>query len=335
MRWACVVALVLPLPSIAGAQSPAEFYKGKTVSLYIGYTVGGGYDLYGRIVARHIGRHIPGNPTVVPRNLEGAGSLRAANFTYQMAPKDGTAFTIIGRSVPFASLFGHPGAKFDAPKYTWLGSANDAPAVCAAWHTSGFRVFEDMRQREMTVGATGQTDEGAQIAKGMNAYLVTKLRTVTGYPGGNEIGLAIERGEIDGRCALSWSSVKATHPQWISEKKINVLSQVSVARHPDLPDVPLMLDFAPGEEARQVLKFLAARQVMGRPFMAPPDLPADRAAALRKAFLDTLRDPVFLAEADRLKLEITPVPAERIDALLQEMYATPPDIVKKAAALFN
>ena len=327
--WYC------PCHRLQARNPPAEFYKGKTVSLYIGYTVGGGYDLYGRIVARHIGRHIPGNPTVVPRNLEGAGSLRAANFTYQMAPKDGTAFTIIGRSVPFASLFGHPGAKFDAPKYTWLGSANDEAAVCAAWHTSGFRVFEDMRQREMTVGATGQTDEGAQIAKGMNAYLGTKLRTVTGYPGGNEIGLAIERGEIDGRCALSWSSVKATHPQWISEKKINVLSQVSVAQHPDLPDVPLMLDFAPGEEARQVLKFLAARQVMGRPFMAPPDLPADRAAALRKAFLDTLRDPVFLAEAERLKLEITPVPAERIDALLQEMYATPPDIVKKAAALFN
>ena len=187
----------------------------------------------------------------------------------------------------------------------------------------------------MTAGATGQTDEGAQIAKGMNAYLGTKLRTVTGYPGGNEIALAIERGEIDGRCALSWSSVKATHPHWITEKKINVLSQVSVARHPDLPDVPLMLDFAHNEEARQVLGILAARQVMGRPFMAPPDLPADRAAALRKAFIDTLRDPVFLAEADRMKLGYAPVPAERIDALLKEMYATPSDIVKKAAALFN
>ena len=158
---------------------------------------------------------------------------------------------------------------------------------------------------------------------------------MTGYPGGNEIDLAIERGEIDGRCALSWSSVKATHPQWIEREEDQRAVQVSVARHPDLPDVPLMLDFAPDEEARQVLKFLVARQVMGRPFMAPPDLPADRAAALRKAFLDTLRDPEFLAEADRPKLEITPVPAERIDALLQEMYAMPPDIVKKAAALFN
>jgi hypothetical protein len=187
----------------------------------------------------------------------------------------------------------------------------------------------------MTAGATGQTDEAVQIAKGMNAFLGTKLKTVAGYPGGNEINLAIERGEIDGRCALSWSSVKATHPMWIAEKKINVLSQVSLGKHPDLSQVPLVLDLAPNEEARQVLKFLAARQVMGRPFFAPPDLPADRSEALRKAFMDTMQDREFLAEADRAKLEITPVPGTRIDDVLKDLYASPTSIVQKAAALFN
>jgi hypothetical protein len=162
-----------------------------------------------------------------------------------------------------------------------------------------------------------------------------QIRIVSGYPGGNEINLAIERGEIDGRCALSWSSVKATHQAWVDQKKINVLTQVSFARHPDLPDVPLFLDLAANEEARQIVKFLAARQVIGRPFFGPPDVPAERAAALRKAFLDTLNDKEFLAEADRAKLEINPVPAERIEGLLKELYAIPPEITKKAAALFN
>jgi tripartite-type tricarboxylate transporter receptor subunit TctC len=169
----------------------------------------------------------------------------------------------------------------------------------------------------------------------MNAYVGTKMKVVTGYPGGNEIALAIERGEVHGRCGLSWSSVKSTHPQWIGEKKVNILSQVSSAKHPDLTDVPSLLDAASTDEGRRVLNFLAARQAMGRPFMAPPELPPDRAAALRKAFMDTLRDPAFLTEADKAKLEINPVSGEHIDTLLKEMYATPADIVKKAAALMN
>src|SRR5215212_11718390 len=193
--WKLVTILLAALPMVAAAETPAEFYKGKQVSLYIGYSVGGGYDLYARMLARHMGKHIPGNPTIIPRNMEGGGSLRVANFIYQVAPKDGTAFGTMGRGAALAPLFGHTGTQFDALKYTWLGSANDEVAVCAAWHTSGFRTFEDMRVREMTAGATGQTDEAVQIAKAINAYLGTKLKTVAGYPGGNEINLAIERGD--------------------------------------------------------------------------------------------------------------------------------------------
>jgi tripartite-type tricarboxylate transporter receptor subunit TctC len=332
-----VAALIVATLSVssAPAQTPAEFYRGKTVSLYIGFSVGGGYDLYARVLARHMGRHLPGNPQVVPRNMEGAGSLRAANFISQAAPRDGTAFATIGRGTPLGALLGQSGAQIDPRKWTWLGSANDEVSLCVAWHAAGIARFEDLRTGEKAFGATGPSEEGVQIVKTMNALLGTKVRIVSGYPGSNEINLAIERGEIDGRCAISWSSIKATHQIWLDQNKLKLLSQVSFSRHADLPEIPLLSDFAATDEARQILKFLAGRQVMGRPYFAPPELPADRAAALRKAFTDTLQDPEFLAEAERAKLEITPVPAARIEALLQELYAMPAAVVQKASALFN
>ena len=330
-----IYALAVILASPAAAQTPAEFYKGKQVSIYVGFTAGGTYDLYARVLARHIGRHIPGNPSVVPRNMEGAGSLRLANYIAQVAPRDGTAIATIGRSTVAGPLFGHPSAQFDPRRFSWLGSTNDEVSICAAWHTSGITRFDDLKAKEYAFGATGPTEEAVQIYKTMNALLGTKVRTVSGYPGGNQISLAMERGEIHGRCSISWSSIKASLPHWIEEKKFVPLLQVASAKHADLPDVPLLMDLAPDDEARHIFRFLIARQVMGRPFFGPPDVPADRAAALRKAFIDTLNDPEFLAEADKAKLEINPVPAARVEDLLRELYAVPADITKKAAALFN
>jgi tripartite-type tricarboxylate transporter receptor subunit TctC len=323
------------LPQGVHAQPAAEFFRGKQVSLYVGFSAGGGYDLYARALARHMPRHLPGHPTIVPQNMPGAGSLRVANFIYQVAPRDGLAFATMGRASVVAPLFGQSGAQFDPRRFTWLGSANDEVSICAAWHTSGIRSFGDLKAKPSALGATGPAEEAVQVYKSMNALLGTKIRIVSGYPGGNEINLAIERGEIDGRCALSWSSVKATLPAWLEQKKLAILTQVSFAKHADLPQVPLLIDLAPDDEARQILKFLAARQVMGRPYFAPPDVPAERAAALRQAFMATLNDPEFLAEAERAKLEITPVPGERIEDLLKELYATPAEIVQKAVALFN
>jgi len=335
-RTFAVALLALPpMSSISTAQTPAEFYKGKQVSIYVGFSAGGTYDLYARTLARHIGRHIPGNPTVVPRNMEGAGSLRLANYIYQVAPRDGTAIATIGRATVAAPLFGVAAAQFDPRRLSWLGSANDEVSICAAWYASGIARFDDLKTKEYAFGATGPTEEAVQIYKTMNALLGTKIRTVSGYPGGNQINLAVERGEIHGRCALSWSSVKASLPHWLNEKKLLPLIQVAAAKHADLPDVPMLMDLAPNQEARQVFSFLVARQVIGRPFFGPPEIPADRAAALRKAFIDTMNDKEFLAEADRAKLEINPVPAERIESLLGELYAIPPAITKKAAALFN
>lgn len=336
MRWSgllCAVVLMLTGASPAVAQSLADFYRGKTLNLYIGFSVGGAYDLYARTLARHMGRHLPGNPQIVPRNMEGAGSLRVANFMASAAPKDGTAFATMGRGAAFGPLFGQGGASFDARRFTWLGSANDEVSVCASWHTSGITTFPDLLSREMITGASGATDETATVPKVINGVLGTRMRVVTGYPGSPEMNLALERGEIAGRCGLSWSSAKANLQKWLDEKKLNLLVQVSFSRHADLPHVPLIMDFATTDEQRQILTIFAARQVMGRPFFAPPDMPKERADALRAAFMTTLRDPEFLADADRAKLEITPVSGERVEAIVNDVYGMPSDIVQKAGAL--
>src|SRR5262249_50028357 len=303
---AALVLLAVASAASAQAQSPADFYKGKAVELYIGYTVGGGYDVYARLLARHLGKHIPGNPTVVPKNMEGAASMRLANWLYTAAPKDGTAIGTFSRGIAFDPLLGHKGAQFEAAKYSWIGSANDEVSVCVAWENTGFATFEDMLSKELTVGSTSTADDTYQFPRTVNGVLGTKMKIITGYPGGNEISLAMERGEVQGRCGWSWSSIVSTRAQWLAEKKINVLVQMALSKHPDLPNVPLVLDLAKTEEQKQILRLIFARGVMGRPFAAPPDIPADRAAALRRAFMDTMKDKEFLAEAEKAKLEITP-----------------------------
>ena len=330
-------ALVTALPlSVACAQSPAEFYKGKTVEFYIGYSVGGGYDLYARTIARHIGKHIPGNPTVVPKNMEGAGSLRLANWLFRVGAKDGSVIGTIGRGTGFDPILGQQGAQFDGTKFTWLGSANNEVSVCVSWNaTSGIAKFEDLLSKEMTVGGTSSSADTDQFPRIMNGVLGTKMRIVSGYPGGNDVVLAMERGEVKGRCGWSWSSVVSTHRVWLDEKKMTVLAQLALQKHPDLPDVPLIIDLAKTDEQKQILKLIFARQVMGRPYLAPPGIPADRAAALRQAFMDTMTDKDFLADAEKAQLEITPVDGAGIQKLVTEVYQTPPEVAKKAAELLN
>ena len=335
----CVLAaaLVTALPgSMARAQSPADFYKGKTVEFYIGYSVGGGYDLYARTIARHIGKHIPGNPTVVPKNMEGAGSLRLANWLFRVGAKDGSVIGTIGRGTGFDPILGQQGAQFDGTKFTWLGSANNEVSVCVSWNaTSGIGKFEDLLSKEMTVGGTSSSADTDQFPRIMNGVLGTKMRIVSGYPGGNDVVLAMERGEVKGRCGWSWSSVMSTHRVWLDEKKMTVLAQLALQKHPDLPDVPLIIDLAKTDEQKQILKLIFARQVMGRPYLAPPGIPADRAAALRQAFMDTMTDKDFLADAEKAQLEITPVDGAGIQKLVTEVYQTPPEVAKKAAELLN
>jgi tripartite-type tricarboxylate transporter receptor subunit TctC len=332
---ALAVAALMPA-GVAFAQSPADFYKGKNVELYIGYSVGGGYDLYARTIARHLGKHIPGNPTIVPKNMEGAGSLRLANWLYRVAPKDGSVIATIGRGTGFDPILGQKGAQFDGTKFTWLGSANNEVSVCVSWNaTSGITKFEDLYTKEMTVGGTSMSADTDQFPRVLNGVLGTKMKIVSGYPGGNDVVLAMERGEVQGRCGWSWSSVQSTHKAWLDEKKMTVLAQIALRKHPELPDVPLIMDLAKTPEQKQILRLIFARQVMGRPYLAPPGVPADRAEALRKAFMDTMNDPEFKADADKSKLEITPVDGDDLQKLVTEVYQTPPEIAKKAAEILG
>ena len=327
-------AMTLTLATLAGARADnvADFYRGRTVEIYVGYSTGGGYDIYARMLARHMGRFIPGNPTLVTKNMEGAGSLRLANWLANAGARDGSVFGTIGRGTPFDPILGQPGAQFTATDLSWIGSMNQEVSICASWFDSGVATFKDLETKELLVGAVSNNDDTGQFARVMNAVLGTKMKIVAGYPGGNDVILAMERGEVKGRCGWSWSSVLAARMSWWTEKKINVLVQLALAKHPDLPDVPLVTDLAKTDAERQMLRLIFARQVMGRPFLAPPGVPADRLAALRKAFMDTMADKDFRADADKARLEIEPASGDKVEALVKEVYATPAAVAKQAAA---
>jgi tripartite-type tricarboxylate transporter receptor subunit TctC len=326
-------AAIAAIAMLTGGAAYAQ--QEKPVSLYIGYSTGGGYDVYGRLVARHMGKHLPGNPNVIANNMPGAGSLRLANWLYNVAPKDGTAFGTVARGVAFDTLLGMPGANFDATKFNWIGSANDEVSVCVAWHTSGVTKFEETQAKELIVGGTGGSADTDQFPRAFNAVLGAKFKIVAGYPGGNDINLAMERGEVQGRCGWSWSSVIATQAEWLKQKKISVLVQLSLNKHPDLPDVPLIMDFAKDPVQKGIFQLVFARQVMGRPFVAPPGVPADKIATLRKAFMETMKDKEFLAEAEKAQLEITPVPGDAVQKVVADAYAMPPEIIKKTAEILQ
>ena len=318
------------LPQPVQAESVADFYKGKTITLYIGYSAGGGYDTYARTIGRVIGRHIPGNPKVVAKNKPGAGSLRLTNELYNSLPKDGTVIATFGRGMVMEPLFGNEKARFDPSKFTWLGSANNEVSVCIAWHESPIQTLNDFLTMPMIVGVTGPSADTDVFPKVLNNIIGTKLRLVTGYPGGNDINLAIERGEVQGRCGYSWSSLKSRFPKWLTGKKVQILLQMSTAKHPDLPDVPFVMDLAKTDRDRKVLELIFARQAWGRPFVAPPGVPADRAKALQAAFMATMKDADFLADAKKQKLEIEPISGEKINQLIAALYASHKDLVEAA-----
>jgi tripartite-type tricarboxylate transporter receptor subunit TctC len=335
LSLACAISMGW-IATSASSQSPAEFYKGKTIDLYVGFTVGGGYDVYARLLSRHIGKHIPGSPTVVVKNMEGAGSIRLANWLYNVAPKDGTALGTFARGIPFDPLLGNPGPQFtDGSKFSFIGSANSESSVCIAWHTAGFKTVEDMKNKEFIVGGISSANESDQHPKVLNVVLGTRTKLVTGYPGGNDVTLAMERGEVQGRCGWSWTSVKTSHSNWLKDGTIMVLIQNALEKHPDLPNTPLVMDLAATEEQKQTLRLVFAPQKMGRPYVAPPGIPPDRLAALRTAFNATMNDPDFLAEAEKSKLEISPITGEEVEAIVREAYTIPKELALKTGALMR
>lgn len=330
IRCGIAVALAAAVTTQPARSAGVEdFYKGKTVSLLIGYSVGGGYDAYARLLARHLGKHIPGSPSVVPQNMTGAGSLKAANYVYSVAPKDGSVIGTFSRSMGIAPLLDK--AEFDSTKFTWLGSVTDEVSLCVTRHDAPAKTFTELLVTPATFGAEGAGSDPNIFASFYRNVLGAKIKVVTGYPGTNEIQLAVERGEVDGLCGLSWSTLKGRYPHWLKDKRANILVQAGIKKQPELPDVPSAGELAKQPDQTQILKLLLIGQAMARPFAAPPGIPTDRRAALIAAFERTTADPDFLAEAERLNFEVNPVSANRLETLLAEAYATPKDVIAKAA----
>ena len=324
-------ALLAAMGATAVQADPlADFYKAHRVTMYIGYSPGGGYDRYARTIARHMGDHIPGHPTIVSKNATGAGSMRLANEIYNTLPQDGTAMATVSRGIPAEKMQGNPLAKYDPRKFNWIGSANNETSTCVVWHTSPVKTLQDFLNTKLVVGGTGPSADTDVFPRVLNNVIGTKLKVVTGYPGGNDINLALERGEVQGRCGWSWSSVISTRPKWLKEGKIRVLLAMSVERNPALKDVPFVMDLAKTERDRKILQVIFARQAIGRPYLVGPKVPADRVKALRVAFMATMKDPKFLKDAAKGKLEITPISGETAQKVVAEMFDNPPDLIAAA-----
>ncbi len=313
----------------AGAESVADFYRGRNVALVIGFSAGGGYDLYGRLLARHLGKHIPGQPSIVPQNREGAGSERAVLYLYNAAPKDGSVIGTFSRSMAVAPLLAN--APFDATKLSWLGSISSDVSVCMTWHTSPIKTFDDMLVKPFTVGGLGKDADPDIFAMVLRNMFGARLKLVSGYPGTNDGTLAMERGEVNGMCGISWSTAKARHTDWMKAGKVNLPVQFGLRKEADIPDVPAVIDLAKGEEQTRMIRLILAGQAMARPYAAPPGIPDDRRRALIAAFDATMKDPEFLSDAYKLQADVSPVTAGEIDRLLADVYATPKDIIGKAA----
>lgn len=313
----------------------ADFYRGKTVTVLIGYAPGGGYDTYARTLAAHIGKHIPGNPTVIPENMPGAGSILSANHLFTAAPKDGTIFGTFGRGLPANELLGGEEAQFKSTEFNWIGSLNDEVSVCVIRSDfAAVQTFEDALENPVPIGATGPDDDTGFFPRFLNGLLGTQFQLNVGYPGGNDINLAIERGEVQGRCGFSWSSLVATRQNWIDENFINILVQMSLNKHPDIPDeVPLIMEFVTSDDERQLAEVVFSRQTMGRPFAAPPGVPAERVKALRDAFMATTEDPEFLADVKSAELELNPKSGEEIQEIVERIFQTPQELRDRLEAI--
>ncbi|HTI88603.1 MAG TPA: hypothetical protein VL966_18530 [Alphaproteobacteria bacterium] len=320
------IGLVLATAT-ARADSIEDFYKGKTLSFVIGSNTGGSYDSYGRLLAAHFGRHVPGNPTLVPQNMPGASGIKSATYLYQIAPKDGSTIGTFNQSMGQRQVLEPQSVQFDVSKFNWIGAMASSVNVFITWHTSGVKTIEDARTKEVVMGALSDDGGNAVYPFLLNKFLGTKFKVVLGYQGGNTIQLAMERGEVDGRGSVIWSGFKAGWPNWIAEHKVNILVQLGLNKDSDLPDVPLLIDLAKDDTQRQIFRLISSDTIMGFPIAAPPGAPADRVNTLRKAFAETLADPVFVADAEKRNLPIRPSPGDEVQKVMTSIITTPPEVV--------
>lgn len=319
-------------PQAAPAQSVADFYKGKTVTIVVGSDVGGGYDLTARTMAHYLARHVPGQPNIIVQSKPGASSIVAANYVYEIAPKDGTVIAAVQRPIPFQTLFGDTGVRFDVRKMQWLGSTTNELGVVVAWHTAPQMTVDDLFKSELVVGGTGPATDPELYPRAMNRVLGTKFRIVSGYPGQAQVALAMEREEIQGSGNWSFSDIEKGHPDWIAEKKVRLLLQLGLAKgaSPYLRDVPLVFDVVRDEAQRHVFEILMGMKALGRPYFLAPGVPRDRTDALREAFMATMSDPQFLDEAKRTLGPIDPISGPAMQDIISKVYALPQEVIAQA-----
>jgi tripartite-type tricarboxylate transporter receptor subunit TctC len=304
-----------------------DFYQGKQITIVVGFTTGGTYDATARLWSRYLGKHLAGNPTVIVRNMPGSGSLVAANHLYNAAPKDGTELAVIGGGTVLEPLLGNQQAKYDGRRFNWIGGRSPDNFLCAVWHTVPVQTMQDVMKREVVVGSTGAGSRTLSYPKALNELIGTKFKIVTGYPGGNEITLALERGEVEGYCGWAVGSIIQRAPQWLKDGTVRALAQFTLSK-PNLPNVPLASDLPPTKTGKQAIELLAADSLLAWPLLAPQDLPAERVLELRTAFGAMMKDPELLAEAKKQSLEIDPVKGEEMQELVGRLYTTPPDVVE-------
>jgi tripartite-type tricarboxylate transporter receptor subunit TctC len=329
LRAALIAGLVIAGPA-ALADPVADFYRGKNITLIISAGTGGGYDTNARLVARHLGKHIPGNPNIVPKNMPGGGHLVAANYMYNVAPKDGTAIaTLLPAFVSYQILDGKQ-VEYDAAKFNWIGASDVDNHNLYVWHTAGVRSIEDAKKKEVLMGSTGAGSYTGLYPTLLNNLIGTKFKVVSGYKSTNEIHIAMERGEVQGRAGNLFSSLLSQNKDWLDNKKINILMQVGSKRDPDFQDVPLMTELTSDPEKKRILTIYSGDVALGRSFITTPGVPADRLAALRKAFDETVKDPEFLADAKNINMQVRPLGHEELAAAAQEILSTPPELVEKA-----
>jgi tripartite-type tricarboxylate transporter receptor subunit TctC len=329
-----LVALAISTISPCAAQTPKQFYKGKQIELAIGYPPAGSNDIYARLLARHLPKHIPGNPAIVPQNRPGAGSFLTLGYVYNVAPKDGSVIGIGAPTAPLDEKLGTQGVRFKSTELNWIGRIDSLINMVFLWHTSPVKTIEDAFKTEAKLSGTGVGSTVSIYPTVMNNVLGTKFKLIMGYKGSNDAQLAVERGEVEGH-STSWTAVKVAHPDWRPEKKINVVVQFSVQRHPEMADVPTVVELARNDEERQILRAVVNAAEIGTAFFTTPGAPPDRVEALRRAFDATTKDPEFLAEAERTKLTVGPLAGEELQKLVAEVSGLTPDLVEKVKAAYE
>jgi tripartite-type tricarboxylate transporter receptor subunit TctC len=326
----------LALPTgLAQAQGVSDFYRGRTMTMVIATSPGGDYDQRGRLVSRHMNRHIPGEPNIAPQNMPGGVGLAAANWLASVAPRDGSVLHMIMQNMPAHQAIGGSGARFDVRKFGFVGNTTNSPNLITAWHTTGVRTIKDAMERELVVGASGTATASSYYPSALNALIGTKFRIVNGYPGGNDVNLAMEKGEVGGRGSNSLASWRSGHPHWIAQGKIHFLAQIALERHPDLADVPLIWELAKSDEDREVLRFICADVAIARALVTTPETPPARLEALRRAFDATMKDPDFLAEAGKMKMDISPTRGEEAQKVAEAIVAASPAVLARAKVILE